>query len=34
MINEPKSPLITISIIFLVREQLTIIQQFFIDALA
>ena len=32
--NEPKSALITISIITLVREQLTIIQQFFIDTLA
>ena len=34
MANEPKSLLITISIITLVREQLTIIQQSFIDALA
>jgi len=32
--NEPKSSLITMSIISLVREQLTIIQQSFIDALA
>ena len=34
MANEPKSSLITISIISLVREQLTIMQQSFIDALA
>jgi len=34
MVNEPESALITISIISLVREQLTIIQQSFIDALA
>jgi len=34
MANEPKSFLITISIISLIREQLTIIQQSFIDALA
>ena len=32
--NKPKLPLITISIISLVREQLTIIQQSFINALA
>ena len=32
--NKPKSLLITISIITLVREQLTIIQQSFINALA
>jgi len=34
MANEPKSSLITISIISLVREQLTIMQQSFTDALA
>ena len=34
MVKEPKSLLITMSIITLVREQLTIIQQAFIDALA
>ena len=34
MANKPKSLLITISIITLVREQLTIMQQSFIDALA
>ena len=34
MVNKPKSLLITMSIITLVREQLTIIQQVFIDALA
>ena len=34
MVNEPKSLLITISIISLVREKLTIMQQSFIDALA
>jgi len=34
MANEPKSSLITMSIMSLVREQLTIIQQSFIDALA
>jgi len=34
MANEPESSLITISIISLVREQLTIMQQSFMDALA
>jgi len=34
MANEPESLLITMSIITLVREQLTIMQQSFIDALA
>jgi len=34
MANKPESSLITISIISLVREQLTIMQQSFIDALA
>jgi len=34
MANKPKSSSITISIISLVREQLTIIQQSFTDALA
>jgi len=34
IVNEPESLLITMSIITLVREQLTIIQQAFMDALA
>jgi len=34
MANEPKSSSITMSIISLVREQLTIMQQSFMDALA
>jgi len=34
MANEPESSLITISIMSLVREQLTIMQQSFTDALA
>jgi len=34
MANKPESSSITISIMSLVREQLTIIQQFFTDTLA